>query len=220
MSTEPVDLPDPALMWSRWAAFSAALACLGVRDVWWIDEAGAHLDDHGGSAAHLVLGEDGGALCYGWDRDGSDTGDHSPPIDLCAGAPDWAPFEHLGALAAQELLGWVVWFAPGTGWRRVGYPAGVDDGRAGLLGLVGGDRRALSELLQVQTDWAGYDPADEAGVAALTAAGERFLASAARGSVDSAALQGLFAARGDGAPAVDVAAGLAVAARAGLVAGT
>jgi len=218
VSTEPVELPDPVLMWSRWAAFGAALACLEVTDVWWVDDAGAHVDDHGGSSAHLLLAEDGGALWYGWDRDDSETGEHAPPIDLLADAPDWAPFEELGDLAAQEFLGWVHWYAPDTGWRRAAHPPGVEDGRDVVLRYLSSDTEALAELREVQTDWAEHDPGDEAGAAALTAAGERLLAAAVRGDVDAAVLRALFPGRDAGA--VDVSAGLGAAARGGLVPGS
>jgi len=218
VSTGPEELPDPALVWSRWSAFAAALACLGASDVWWVDDAGAHLDDHGGSSMHLVLGGDGGALWYGWDRDASETGEHAPPVDLLADAPDWAPFEQLADLAAQERLGWVHWWVPGTGWRRAATPPGVEDGRASLQRPLDGDAAALAELLEVATDWAEHDPADDAEVAALTAAGDRLLAASGRGDVDAALLRALFP--GLEADALDVPAGLAAAARAGLVPGS
>ena len=94
-----VDLPAPGLLWTRWATLAASLTGIGYADVWYVDERGAHHDDHGGSWARLALLDGARAVLFGYDRDHSETVDTDPPIDLVTGAPGWLPWDDLTALA-------------------------------------------------------------------------------------------------------------------------
>ncbi|MFG1844210.1 hypothetical protein [Micromonospora carbonacea] len=213
-----IDIADPDTLWARWGAHAAALAALGHHDVWWCDADGAHHDDHGGNWARLVLVEGGRAVLFGYDHEYSDTTWASPPLDLLAGAPAWLPWPELTRFAEEDQLGYVHWYDAG-GWARVAYPEpNLGDGLSATAGPVLDGDRARRELLDVVFEWGGHDAADEAERADVTAAADRLLAAAVAGLVDAAALDGLLGRlRPD---RVDVAAGLAMAARAGLTPGT
>ena len=45
-----VDLPAPGLLWPRWVTLAASLTGIGWSDVWYVDDEGAHYDDHGGTS--------------------------------------------------------------------------------------------------------------------------------------------------------------------------
>ena len=130
-----VDLPAPGLLWTRWATISAALTGIGYADVWFVDDLGAHHDDHGGSWARFALLTGGRAVLYGYDRDHSATARSDPPIDVLTGAPDWLPWTDLTPLAEGDQLGFVVWHADGR-WNRARYREGVGDGLKQVVGAV------------------------------------------------------------------------------------
>ena len=212
-----VDLPAPGLLWTRWATISAALTGIGYADVWFVDERGAHHDDHGGSWARLALVDGARAVLFGYDRDHSSTAEADPPLDLLTGAPDWLPWDDLAALADADRLGFVVWHAEGR-WSRVRYRDGVGDGLADTVGAVLSNENTLRELAEIVEEWGQYDLATPAERDEVRAASERLLAAAVRGQVDGAALERLLGRLTD--PALDLRAALFSAGRGGITAGT
>lgn len=104
-----IDLPEPDLLWTRWALFATALTTLGYDDVYWCADDGAHHDDHGGNWSRLVRVDGGRAVLFGYDHEYSDTVDATPPIDLLAGAPAWLPWPELLRHVADDQLGYVHW---------------------------------------------------------------------------------------------------------------
>ncbi|GAA3348025.1 hypothetical protein GCM10020358_64930 [Amorphoplanes nipponensis] len=211
-----VDLPAPGLLWTRWVTLAAALSALGHRDVWSVDDAGAHHDDGGGNWSHLTLVADGRAVLYGCDHEYSDTTAADPPLDLLDGAPDWLPWDDLLEHAATDQLGYVLWH-DGTGWRRVDYPGGEQDGLAQTAGAVLDAEATVAELVDFVFEWGEHDVDTPGERASVRAAAGELLAAGARGDIDGAALTALLG-RLTG-PAPDAAAGRAVAARGGLTPG-
>jgi hypothetical protein len=212
-----VELPAPGLLWSRWATLAAALSAIGFDDVWSVGETGAHHDDGGGNWSHLALIEGGRAVLYGYDHEYSATVDADQPMDLLDGAPGWLPWDDLVRYAAEDQLGYVLWH-DGATWQRVAYPGGEQDGLASTAGAVLDTEAAVRELAEFVFEWGEHavDTADER--AAVRAAAVRLLAAGAHRELDGAALAGLLARLGD--PVLDIAAGLAVAGRGGLLPGT
>ena len=185
-----VDLPAPGLLWTRWAAISAALTGIGFPDVWFIDDRGAHHDDHGGSWARFALVDGARAVLYGFDRDHSETTAADPPLDLLTGAPDWLPWADLSPLAEADGLGFVAWHAEGR-WSRVRYPDGVTDGLTRTVGAVLSRGNALAELAGIVAEWGRHEPRSAAERDTVRAAGEQLLAAAVRGEVDAASFERL-----------------------------
>jgi hypothetical protein len=166
-----VDLPAPGLLWTRWATLAAALTGIGYADVWYVDERGAHHDDHGGSWARLGLLDGARAVLFGYDRDHSATAEADPPIDLLTGAPDWLPWDDLTALAEADRLGFVVWHDQGR-WSRVRYRDGVADGLVDTAGarpprIAPGHRPPMRRVRRLSHDehdrlvWNAMHDADE-----------------------------------------------------------
>ncbi|MEU9701786.1 hypothetical protein [Streptomyces sp. NPDC047981] len=127
----PGDLPDPELLWARWAL----VAVLGAtteeeestryRTGHWIDDEGLHLDDCGctwwtfsriGEGRWVLFGEDESSGCK-W---------YEPPVDMLAGGPEWLPYEELRDRLAGNELGCVYWYENGA-WARAAYPEDLDD---------------------------------------------------------------------------------------------
>ncbi|WP_433719730.1 hypothetical protein ACQP2Y_33230 [Actinoplanes sp. CA-051413] len=213
----PVDLPEPGQVWTRWVTLAAALSAIGWDDVWSVGDTGAHHDDGGGNWAHLALIEGGRAVLYGCDHEYSATTHTDPPLDLLAGAPDWLPWDDLVPYAAEDQLGYVLWH-DGGGWRRAEYPDGVQDGLAATAGAVLDADATVAALVDVVFEWGQHDldTADER--ADVRAAAVRLLTVGTRRELDGTALAGLLARLAD--PALDAAAGLAVAVRGGVAPGT
>jgi hypothetical protein len=212
-----VDLPDPGLLWTRWATLATALSAIGYDDVWSVDDTGAHHDDGGGNWAHLALIEGGRAVLYGCDHEYSATTRAEPPVDLLDGAPDWLPWDDLVVHAAEDQLGYVLWH-DGTAWRRVEYPDGEQDGLAETAGAVLDGEATLGELVDFVFEWGQHEVDTAAERADVRAAAVRLLVAGNRRELDGAALAGLLARLTE--PALDAAAGLAVAVRSGIAAGT
>ncbi|MEV8505891.1 hypothetical protein AB0368_13815 [Actinoplanes sp. NPDC051475] len=208
-----VDLPAPGPLWRRWATLAAALTALGREDSWTVGPAGAHHDDGGGSWSHLALVEGDRAVLWGYDRDYSATTDLDPPLDLLAGAPAWLPWEELARLAAQDQLGYVLWYDGTAAWQRVSYPDDVEDGLDSTAGPVLGERAAHRELEEFVFVRGGHGVDTPAERAAVAEAADRLLAG-----FGPEALHDLVG-RLTGVSA-DLPAALAVAARAGLLPGT
>ena len=211
-----VDLPAPGLLWTRWAALAASLTGIGYPDVWFVDDRGAHHDDHGGSWARLALLDGARAVLFGYDRDHSGTASAEPPLDLLTGAPGWLPWDELTTLA-DDRLGFVVWHTEGR-WSRVRYPDGVGDGLVDVAGAVLSTENTLRGLADVVGEWGAHDPDTPEERDDVRAASERLLAAAVRGEVTGGAFEQLLGRLTE--PALDLAAALAAAGRGGITAGT
>lgn len=221
------ELPDPSEIVARWGAQAAALAAIGIDDVWWFDADGAQFDDSGGNWSSLCLVDGGRAMLFGSDHEYSETESVSPPIDLLADAPAWLPLDVLNARVEREhgRLGYVYWFDDGV-WSRVGYPARADGSEPadGLLPTVGpglDDEDAIAALADVVWEWGQHDPADDGGpdeAAAVTAAAGVLLAAAHARTIDADGITALVGRLTT--VEVDVAAGVAMASKGGLTAGS
>ena len=212
-----VDLPAPGLLWTRWATLSAALSGIGYADIWYVDERGAHRDDHGGSWARLALIDGARAVLFGYDRDHSATADADPPIDLLTGAPEWLPWTDLTTLAEADRLGFVVWHTEGR-WSRVRYRDGLSDGLVQTAGPVLSTENTLQELAEVVTEWGQHELRTPAERDEVRAASEDLVTAAVRGEVTGAAFERLLGRLSE--PALDLRAALFAAGRGGITAGT
>jgi hypothetical protein len=211
-----VDLPAPGLLWTRWATLAAALTGIGYADVWYVDERGAHHDDHGGSWARLGLLDGARAVLFGYDRDHSATAEADPPIDLLTGAPDWLPWDDLTALAEADRLGFVVWHDQGR-WSRVRYRDGVADGLVDTAGAVLSNENTLRELAEIVQEWGQHLLVTPAERDDVREASERLLSAAMRGEVAGGAFERLLGRLTE--PALDLKAALFAAGRGGITAG-
>ncbi|MGX6608230.1 hypothetical protein ACWKSP_39840 [Micromonosporaceae bacterium Da 78-11] len=212
-----VDLPAPGLLWTRWVALSAALSGIGVPDVWFVDDRGAHHDDHAGSWARFALLDGARAVLYGFDRDHSGTAAADPPLDLLTGAPDWLPWADLSPLAEDDALSFVAWHAEGR-WSRVRYRDGLGDGLAHTVNAVLSSQNTVTELGEVVTEWGQHEMGTPAERDEVRVAGEQLLTAAVRGEVTGAEFQRLLGRLTD--PAPDLKAALFAAGRGGITAGT
>lgn len=212
-----VDLPAPGLLWTRWATLAAALTGIGYADVWYVDERGAHHDDHGGNWARLALLDGARAVLFGYDRDHSATAEADPPIDLLTGAPDWLPWDDLTALAEADRLGFVVWHDQGR-WSRARYRDGVADGLVDTVGAVLSSENTLRELGEIVQEWGQHQLATPAERDDVREASERLLSAAVRGEVAGGAFERLLGRLTE--PALDLKAALFAAGRGGITAGT
>lgn len=212
-----VDLPTPGLLWTRWATLAAALSGIGYADVWFVDDRGAHHDDHGASRARLALLDGARAVLFGHDREHSATAVADPPIDLLTGAPDWLPWADLTALADADRLGFVVWHEHGR-WSRTRYRDSLTDGLVETVGAVLSTENTLTELAGVVTGWGQHDLRTPAERDDVRAASEHLLSAAVRGQVTAADFERLLGRLSE--PALDLDAVLFAAARGGLTAGT
>ncbi|GAA0455198.1 hypothetical protein Ade02nite_03810 [Paractinoplanes deccanensis] len=212
-----VDLPAPGLLWTRWATLAAALTGIGYDDVWYVDDRGAHHDDHGGSWARFALLDGARAVLFGYDRDHSGTADADPPIDLLTGAPDWLPWDDLTTLAEADSLGFVVWHAEGR-WSRTRYSDAVSDGLVQTVGAVLSNENTLAQLAEIVSEWGRHELHSPSERDDVRAAGEDLLAAAVRGQVTGPAFERLLGRLTE--PALDLGAALDCAARGGITAGT
>ncbi|MFD7610788.1 proteophosphoglycan 5 [Streptomyces sp. NPDC059828] len=136
MALITLDLPTPAQLRPRWAAFAAVLAARGWGDGCGADAARWHYDDGGGNWLDLHHFDGGRAVIVGHDHEYSNTY-YGPAAtyfqeretDLLAGAPAWwePPVR-----AAQEAGAWVgfAYGFEGGRWESVAYEA--DDGFASV----------------------------------------------------------------------------------------
>jgi len=212
-----VDLPAPGLLWTRWATLAASLAGIGYADVWYVDERGAHHDDHGGSWARLALLDGARAVLFGYDRDHSATASAEPPIDLLTGAPGWLPWDDLAALAEADRLGFVVWHDQGR-WSRCRYRDDVADGLVDTVGAVLSGENTLRELGEIVQEWGQHTLATPAERDDVRQASERLLSAAVRGEVGGGAFERLLGRLTE--PRLDLRAALFAAGRGGITAGT
>jgi hypothetical protein len=212
-----VDLPAPGLLWTRWATLAASLTGIGYPDVWFVDDRGAHHDDHGGSWARLALLDGARAALFGYDRDHSATVSADPPLDLLTGAPGWLPWADLTALAEADQLGFVVWHDQGR-WSRTRYRDGISDGLVNTVGAVLSNENTLSELAEVIEEWGQHQLRTPAERDDVREAAERLLSAAVRGDVSGDAFERLLGRLTE--PALDLTAALSAAGRGGITAGT
>jgi hypothetical protein len=212
-----VDLPAPGLLWPRWVTLAASLTGIGWSDVWYVDDQGAHHNDHGGSWARFALLDGARAVLFGFDRDHSATVEADPPIDLLTGAPSWLPWDALTPLAESDRLGFVVWHEHGR-WSRVRYRDGVGDGLVQTVGAVLSTENTLAELTEIIAEWGQYELSTPRERDEVRAAGEQMLAAAVRGAISANEFERLLGRLT--APALDVKAALFAAGRGGITAGT
>jgi hypothetical protein len=212
-----VDLPAPGLLWTRWVTLAATLTGIGYPDVWFVDERGAHHDDHGGSWARLALVDGARAVLFGYDREHSSTAAADPPLDLLTGAPDWLPWHDLATPAETDRLGFVVWHDQGR-WSRARYPDAVDDGLTDTVGAVLSTESTLRELAEIVEEWAQHELPTPAERDEVREASEQLLAAAVRGQVDAEAFDRVLGRLTD--PAPDLVAALSTARRGGLTSGS
>ncbi|RZB14479.1 proteophosphoglycan 5 [Streptomyces sp. F001] len=133
MGLVALDLPAPAQLRGRWAAFAAVCAarkwgsmCHAEGRVW-------HFDDAGGNWLKLHHLDEGRAVLTGNDHEYSETY-YGPAAeefseeetDLLAGAPDWWRPVVQQTLDAEDYVGFVYGFDGADGWKRAEYS--VDDG--------------------------------------------------------------------------------------------
>jgi hypothetical protein len=132
MGLVALDLPTPAHMRGRWAAFAAICAARGRDSMCRADDHVWHFDDSGGNWLELHHLGEGRAVLIGNDHEYSETY-YGPAAeefgedetDLLAGAPDWWRPVVRQTLDAELCVGFVYGF-DADGWKRAEYS--VDDG--------------------------------------------------------------------------------------------
>ncbi|WP_328362288.1 proteophosphoglycan 5 [Streptomyces sp. NBC_00445] len=127
MGLVTLDLPAPARMRGRWAAFAALLAARGWADGCYARGSVWHFDDGGGNWVDLHHVGEGRAVMLGNDHEYSETyygpaADYfgEDETDLLAGAPDWWRPVVSQVMATDEYVGFVYGF-DGTRWQRAEY---------------------------------------------------------------------------------------------------
>ncbi|GAA2669765.1 hypothetical protein [Actinoplanes palleronii] len=199
-----VDLPAPGLLWTRWAALSAAMTGISRGERWSIDERGARRDDPETGWARFALLDGRRAVLYGAHHDHHAAVSTDPAADPLTGAPDWLPWAELAPLAENDELGFVIWHENGR-WSRVRYQPRYHDGMVELLAPLLSEERMVTALHAVT------------GLAArpgLREIAADLLHAAIRGEVDAGHLDALL---GDTA---DIGSALAAANRGGITPGT
>lgn len=175
MALSVIDLPSPAAMRGRWAAFAAICAARGWADSCHADGPVWHFDDGGGNWVDLHHVGAGRAVLIGHDHEYSDTyyaeaaayfGEEE--TDLLAGAPDWWEPPVRAAAGPDRWVGFVYGF-DGATWQRAAYDLADGFASVGLPAVDAGRYRELAE--QFVQDAPGLDgPPDPAAVEALAAA--------------------------------------------------
>ncbi|MCX4588166.1 proteophosphoglycan 5 [Streptomyces sp. NBC_01481] len=129
MGLVTLDLPTPAQLRGRWAAYAAIRAARGRDRTCWADVPVWHFDDSGGNWAEVHHLGAGRAVLIGYDHEYSETY-YGPAAeefgedetDVLAGAPDWWRPVVERMLAEKEYVGFVYGF-DGDGWKRADYSA-------------------------------------------------------------------------------------------------
>jgi hypothetical protein len=179
-----LDLPAPAAVRNRWAAYAAVQAARGWGDAAHATDGVWHFDDGGGNWADLLHVDGGRAVLIGNDHEYSDTywgaaaeyfGEDE--TDLLAGVPDWwaAAVRTVAERDTQNWIGFAYGW-DGSVWRRAAYAK--DDGFASL-GLPALSDERFRELVgdlppvEITADWlravVGPDADVDAGVDAARA---------------------------------------------------
>ncbi|MBB5958110.1 hypothetical protein FHS29_004718 [Saccharothrix tamanrassetensis] len=207
-----VDLPEPAWMRGRWAAFAAVCAARGWADSCHADGTVWHYDDGGGNWADLHHVGGGRAVLIGHDHEYSETYYSTaaeyfeePETDLLAGAPEWWAPPVRTALEQGSWVGFVYGFEDGV-WRRAPYD--LDDGFDSVNLPAADDRRCrelITEFAQDAPGLAGAAPDPDAVGALIAADGDvtEEHVAAVVGATGWDAAAGATAARGFRASTVD-----------------
>jgi hypothetical protein len=132
MGLVALDLPVPAQLRGRWAAFAAVCAARGWDSMCRADGRVWHFDDAGGNWLELHHLGEGRAVLVGHDHEYSETY-YGPAAeefgedetDLLADAPDWWQPVVRQTLDAELYVGFVYGF-DADGWKRAEYS--LDDG--------------------------------------------------------------------------------------------
>lgn len=159
-----LDLPTPARMRPRWAAFAAVLAARG-----WVDGCRAdgdlwHYDDGGGNWCDLHRIDAERYVLVGNDHEYSETYFRAAAeffqeeeTDLLAGAPDWWEPPVVAGMAAMDWVGFAYGFEAGT-WRRAEYDR--SDGFTSLNPPILTDEGCRDLAVEFAKDAPGLDGAD------------------------------------------------------------
>jgi hypothetical protein len=128
-----VDLPDPALIWARWATVAAAAVAIGTPWGPRILGSTAAFESTNGSGSTLhLLPRDRVVLSGGlWSDPALDAvyNDDADPPEYLAGAPDWVDMAVLNPRAQGGLLSFCYWWN-GAAWYSGESPAPVAIGAA------------------------------------------------------------------------------------------
>ncbi|MFE0750404.1 hypothetical protein [Gordonia sp. NPDC058843] len=196
MALRTVDLPSPAEMRPRWAAYAAVLAVRGER---WAQGAqatpdGWHFDDGGGNWADVVLLGADRAVLVGHDHEYSETYFREgaayfgePETDLLDGAPEWWEPAIAPYLQRQRTDGMWIGFVYGFDgrWSRSAYD--LADGFTSVGLPFTDDEKTVDALVDLLGNWFG-----ELRLALPADLGHRLRAMVSpRGEVTSAVLQGI-----------------------------
>ncbi|MCG7634536.1 hypothetical protein MHN80_19670 [Gordonia McavH-238-E] len=162
MALQTVDLPAPAEMRSRWAAYAALLAVRGER---WAQGAhatpdGWHYDDGGGNWVDVVLVGADRAVLVGHDHEYSETyfregatyfGESE--TDLLGGAPPWWEPAIASHLERQRTDGMWIGFVYGFDgrWTRSGYD--LADGFTSVGLPFTDDQKTVDALDDLLANW-------------------------------------------------------------------
>ncbi len=164
MALQTVELPAPAEMRPRWAAYAALLAVRGER---WAQGAratpdGWHYDDGGGNWADMVLVGDDRAVLVGHDHEYSETYFREgaayfgePETDLLDGAPPWWEPAIAPHLERQRTEGMWIGFVYGFDgrWTRSGYD--IEDGFTGVGLPFVDSQKTVDALVDLLGNWFG-----------------------------------------------------------------
>ncbi|MFH8797643.1 proteophosphoglycan 5 [Streptomyces sp. NPDC017941] len=221
MGLVTLDLPAPAQLRGRWAAFAAICAARGWESTCHARDGVWHFDDSGGNWAQLHLLDGGRAVLIGHDHEYSDTY-YGPAAeefgedetDLLADAPDWWRPVVRRTLDAKLLVGFVYGYDAAEGWRRAEYA--VDDGfhSVGLPALTGLRTHETIVAYARHAPGTGGADAPREAVEALVAADGEVTAAQVRAVVAPGAGGGRPASGAGGSTAAgawDAAAGVAAA---------
>lgn len=180
----PEDLPDPQLLWTRWAALAVATSDTDEDRNWYLPFSWyLHFANWGSTWMGMARYGGGRYLLFGEDES-SYTKWHKTPIDVLADAPDWLPLDELRELVRDAMIGFVYWYE-GDAWHRAPYPETLsDDGLdCAMASLALG---SSEEMAEVVGGWC--EDYDRDAAARL-----EFLARAEAGAVTDEALEELAA---------------------------
>lgn len=217
----PEDLPYPDVLWAAGTVHTMLEAIRGGKyPSHSVSEGTVRYETGGGSWWELVRVAPGRAVLYGEDVDMSDGKWHSPPVDFLTGAPDWLPWETLVDLESGKELGFVYWWREPTGWERVPYPDDLtDDGISGVV-REAVNRERLVSALEEEMPEGGDGEALLRHVEARTLTAARLAAAFAPDTVVGGAEGGATPGALPSLPGRNLAAGLDVARRAGVLTGS
>ena len=176
MGLVALDLPTPARMRGRWAAFAAVCAARGWGSMCCADGPVWHFDDAGGNWLDVHHLGDGRAVLIGNDHEYSETY-YGPAAeyfgedetDLLAGAPEWWQPVVRQSMEAEQWVGFVYGF-DADGWKRADYDPEDGFHSVGLPALT--DEEAHDIIIEFTKDAPGLDGATptRAAIGALIAA--------------------------------------------------